>query len=112
MTIFDEIQASIARLAEDVGPSVAGIGQRWGIGSGIVLGTGQILTHAHNIRGSKATLPLADGRTAEGNVAGNDIDGDLAVIEADTGQAAALPWATAAPAIGTPEFALSQPCGL
>ena len=30
MTIFDEIQATIARLAQDAGSSVAGIGQRWG----------------------------------------------------------------------------------
>jgi serine protease Do len=111
MTIFDEIQASITRLAEDAGPSVAGIGQRWGTGSGIVLGTGRVLTNAHNIRGSQATVTFAGGRTAEGNVAGHDIDGDLAVIEADTGQAAALPWATAAPAIGTPVFALANPGG-
>jgi serine protease Do len=111
MTIFDEIQASIARLAEGAGPSVAGIGQRWGIGSGIVLGEGRVLTNAHNVRGSHATVTFADGRTAEGTVAGHDLDGDLAVIEADTGQAAALPWATAAPAIGTPVFALSNPGG-
>ena len=111
MTIFDEIQASIARLAEDAGPSVAGIGQRWGIGSGIVLGAGQVLTNAHNVRGRQATVTFADGRTAEGTVAGHDIDGDLAVIEADTGQVPALPWATAAPAIGTPVFALANPGG-
>src|SRR5256885_9581053 len=111
MTIFDEIQASIARLAEDAGPSVAGIGQRWGIGSGIVLGAGQVLTNAHNVRGSQVTVTFADGRTAEGTVAGHDIDGALAVIEADTGQAPALPWATAAPAIGMPVFALANPGG-
>jgi serine protease Do len=111
MTIFDEIQARITRLAQDAGPSVVGIGQRWGIGSGVVLGAGQVLTNAHNIRGTKATVTFADGRTAEGNVAGHDIDGDLAVIEADTGQAPALPWATAAPAIGMPVFALANPGG-
>jgi serine protease Do len=111
MTIFDEVQASIARLAEDAGPSVPGIGQRWGIGSGIVLGAGRVLTNAHNVRGSKATVTFADGRTAEGNVTGHDVDGDLAVIEADTGQVPALPWATAAPAIGTPVFALANPGG-
>ena len=111
MTVFDEIQASIARLAEDAGPSVAGIGQRWGIGSGIVLGAGRVLTNAHNVRGSQVTVTFADGRTAEGNVAGHDIDGDLAVIEADTGQVPALPWATAAPAIGTSVFALANPGG-
>jgi serine protease Do len=111
MTIFDEIQASITRLAQDAGPSVVGIGQRWGIGSGVVLGAGQVLTNAHNIRGTKATVTFADGRTAEGTVAGHDIDGDLAVIQADTGQAPALPWATAAPAIGMPVFALANPGG-
>src|SRR6201989_485143 len=111
MTIFDEIQASIARLAEDAGPSVAGIGQRWGIGSGVVLGEGRGPTHAHNVGGSQGAVTSADGRAAEGTVAGHDIDGDLAVIEADTGQAAVLPWATAAPAIGTPVFALSNPGG-
>ena len=111
MTIFDEIQASIARLAEDVGPSVVGIGQRWGVGSGIVLGAGRVLTNAHNVRGSQVTVTFADGRTAEGNVAGHDIDGDLAVIEVDTGQVPALQWATVAPAIGMPVFALANPGG-
>jgi serine protease Do len=111
MTIFDEIQASIARLAENAGSSVVGIGQRWGIGSGIVLGEGQVLTNAHNIRGSQATVTFADERTAEGTVAGHDMAGDLAVIQADTGQAAALPWATTAPSIGMPVFALSNPGG-
>jgi serine protease Do len=111
MTIFDEIQASISGLAESAGPSVVGIGQRWGVGSGIVLGEGRVLTNAHNIRGSQVTVTFADGHTADGNVAGHDFDGDLAVIEADTGQAAALPWATAVPAIGTPVFALANPGG-
>jgi S1-C subfamily serine protease len=111
MTIFDEIQASIARLAQDAGSSVTGIGQRWGVGSGVVLGAGQVLTNAHNVRGSQVTVTFPDGRTAEGNVAGHDIDGDLAVIETDTGQAPALPWATGAPAIGMPVFALADPGG-
>jgi len=111
MTIFDEIQASIARLAQDAGASVTGIGQRWGVGSGVVLGAGRVLTNAHNVRGSQVTVTFADGRTAEGNVAGHDIDGDLAVIEADTGQTPALPWATGAPPIGTPVFALANPGG-
>ena len=39
MAILDEIQAGIAQQAEGAGASVVGIGQRWGAGSGIVLGT-------------------------------------------------------------------------
>jgi serine protease Do len=111
MTVLDDIGAGIARLAEQAGSSVVGIGQRWGVGSGIVLGEGQVLTNAHNVRGSHVTVTFADGRTAEGTVTGHDIDGDLAVIEVDTGQAQALPWGTGAPAVGTPVFALANPGG-
>jgi serine protease Do len=111
MTVFDEIQASIARLAEEAGSSVVGIGQRWGVGSGIVLGGGRVLTNAHNVRGSQVTVTFADGHTAEGNVTGHDVDGDLAVVAVETGQAPALPWSTDVPAIGTPVFALANPGG-
>src|SRR5581483_5141684 len=92
MTILDEIQTSIRQLAEDAGSSTVGIGQRWGVGSGIVVAEGRVLTNAHNVRGDQVTVTFADGRTAEGTVAGHDIDGDLAVIEVDTAGAAALSW--------------------
>jgi serine protease Do len=112
MTTLDEIGASIRQLAEGAGASVVGIGQRWGAGSGIVLGEGKVLTNAHNVRGDRVTVTFADGRTAEGNVAGHDIDGDLAVIGVDTSGAPALPWAVEAPAeIGIPVFALANPGG-
>jgi len=112
MTTLDEIGANIRQLAEGAGTSVVGIGQRWGIGSGIVLADGQVLTNAHNVRGDQVTVTFADGRTVEGNTAGRDIDSDLAVINVETGGAAALPWASdAAPKIGTPVFALSNPGG-
>jgi serine protease Do len=112
MTNLDEIGASIRQLAEGAGASVVGVGQRWGAGSGIVLGEGQVLTNAHNVRGDRVTVTFADGRTAEGNVAGHDIDGDLAVIGVDTSGAPALAWTDAAPAeIGTPVFALANPGG-
>ncbi len=112
MTILDEIQEGIARLAGSAGSSVVGVGQRWGAGSGIVLGEGRVLTNAHNVRGDQVAVTLAGDRTTEGTVAGRDIDADLAVIEADTSGAAALPWADGAPAqIGTPVFALANPGG-
>jgi serine protease Do len=112
MTVLEEIAASIRQLAESAGASVVGIGQRWGAGSGIVLGAGQVLTNAHNVRGDQVTVTFADGRTAEGTAAGHDIDGDLAVISVDTGQTPALPWAgSAAAEIGKPVFALANPGG-
>jgi serine protease Do len=64
------------------------------------------------VRGDQGEVTFADGRTAEGSVAGHDIDADLAVIDVDTGQAPPLSWATAtSAAIGTPVFALSNPGG-
>ena len=112
MAIIDEIGASIRQLAEGAGTSVVGIGQRWGVGSGIVLGDGKVLTNAHNVRGDRVTVTFADGRTAEGSVAGQDVDGDLAVISVDTGEVTALPWADGATAaIGTPVFAVANPGG-
>ncbi len=112
MAILDEIQASIRQLADGAGSSVVGIGQRWGAGSGIVLGEGRVLTNAHNVRGDQVAVTFAGGRTAEGRVAGHDIDGDLAVIAVDTGGAPALPWASGASAeIGIPVFALANPGG-
>ena len=112
MAILDEIGASIKQLAEGAGTSVVGIGQRWGAGSGIVLSAGKVLTNAHNVRGDRVTVTFADGHTAEGNVAGHDIDGDLAVISVDTGETPALPWASSASAeIGKPVFALANPGG-
>jgi serine protease Do len=112
MAILDEIGASIRQLAQGAGTSVVGIGQRWGAGSGIVLGDGKVLTNAHNVRCDKVTVTFADGRVADGNVAGHDIDGDLAVIDVDTSGVPALPWADGAAAeIGTAVFALANPGG-
>jgi serine protease Do len=112
MAILDEIQENIARLAEGAGSSVVGIGQRWGAGSGIVLGEGRVLTNAHNVRGDEVTVTFAGGRTAQGTVVARDIDADVAVIDTDTSGASVLPWADGtATSIGTPVFALSNPGG-
>jgi serine protease Do len=111
MAILDEIGASIRQLAEGAGASVVGVGQRWGAGSGIVLGEGKVLTNAHNVRGDKVTVTFADGHDAEGDVAGRDIDDDLAVISVGTGAVPALPWADGETEIGTPVFALANPGG-
>jgi serine protease Do len=112
MAILDEIGAGIRQQAAGAGTSVVGIGQRWGAGSGIVLAEGKVLTNAHNVRGDRVTVTFSDGRTAEGNVAGRDADGDLAVIDVDTSGIPALPWAGGAPAeTGTPVFALANPGG-
>jgi serine protease Do len=77
-----------------------------------VLSEGRVLTNAHNVRGDRVTVTFAGGRTAEGNVAGLDMDGDLAVVDVDTGDVPALPWASQTPTeIGTAVFAVANPGG-
>jgi S1-C subfamily serine protease len=112
MGVLSEIQEEIQRVAEQTGKAVVGVGQRWGIGSGVVFGKDQILTNAHNVRAEEVTVTLPDGETATGRVLGHDIDGDLAVIGVETGDLAAIEWASdGTPSIGTPVFALSNPGG-
>jgi serine protease Do len=112
MTALDELQQAITDVAGSVGGSVVGIGRRQR-GSGIVIGEGRILTNAHNIRGDEVTVTFADGRSTRGTVAGVDLDGDLAVIQADTAGASALAWSDGdGPALGAIVFgAAASPTG-
>lgn len=113
MAVLEELQAAVAGISERVGPGVVGVANGWSHGSGIVTGSGRILTNAHNIRGEEMTVTFADGRTAQAKVLGVDVDGDLAVLEADTAAVAPLEWAADGPAVavGQPVFAVSNPGG-
>src|SRR5947207_13277338 len=92
MSVTEELQSAVASVADGVGPSIVGIG-RGTRGSGVVIAKGKVLTNAHNLRGDEVTVTFADGRREIGKVAGYDGDGDLTVIDVDTGSAAAVEWA-------------------
>jgi serine protease Do len=112
MSVLQELQEAVGRIAAEIGPSVVGLGRGWGFGSGLVIGDGAVLTNAHNLRSEEVTLTFGDGRQAPGRVAGVDPDGDLAVIKADTGDAAPIEWTDGADvAVGTAVFALANPGG-
>lgn len=113
MNVLDEIHESVERVASTVGPSVVGLGRGWGVGCGVVLAKGAILTNAHNLRADELSVTFADGRRAEGRVVGSDVDGDLAVMAVDTGDAPSITWRddAAEPSIGTPVFAVANPGG-
>ncbi|HYT30249.1 MAG TPA: trypsin-like peptidase domain-containing protein, partial [Actinomycetota bacterium] len=100
MSVFEEIKDAVGLVAGTVGPSIVGIGNGWARGSGVVVADGKVLTNAHNVRGPEAGVVFADGRTATGQVAGVDVDGDLAVVSVDTGSAPVIEWADGEPAIG------------
>jgi serine protease Do len=111
MSVIEEIGAAVGALAGTAGPSIVGIG-RHTRGSGVVIADGQVLTNAHNLRGSEVTVTFGDGRTTRGQVAGVDGDGDLAVITVDTTGATPVTWGDDdVLAVGTPVFGAAATVG-
>jgi serine protease Do len=97
MTAVLDALGDAARTAADrVGPSVVRIGRGGGRGCGLVVADGLVATNAHNLRDRTTTITFADGRQAQGELAGADVEGDLAVLRVDTAgaPAAALGGAT------------------
>jgi serine protease Do len=112
MSVLEELGQAVRQVAEQVGPSVVGIGRGRGRGSGVVLADGLVATNAHNIRGEETTVVFGGDRSVVGRVAGVDVDADLAVIAVDTGVAPAIAWAEdGAAQVGSAVFALANPGG-
>jgi serine protease Do len=111
MTALADLGREIGDIAEKIGPSVVGIGNRWRGGSGVVIGENRILTNAHNLHGDEVTITFADGRSADAKALGIDTDGDIAVLEAATEGATPLELGTDAPGVGAPIVALGNPNG-
>jgi serine protease Do len=114
-TTATDLGAAIAGAAATVGPAVAGIGRGWSSGSAVVVAPGRLITNAHLLRRDETTLTFGDGRQTKARVLGSDADADVAVLEADTGDATPVRWepeaVAGAAAIGTPVVALANPGG-
>jgi serine protease Do len=113
MTLLDELEGAVQATAERNGPAVVGLGRGWGVGSGVVIATGRVLTNAHNVRHDETTVTFADGRRETGHVLGADSDLDIAVIEVDTGGVEPVDWPQAGEElrIGRAILALGNPGG-
>ena len=111
MSVLTEVQESIKGVRGKLEQAVVGIGNHRGIGSGVVIADGKILTSAHNLRGDEVAVTFHDGRSESARVVGVDVDGDIAVLSADTKGIAPVEWNGAAAEIGDPVFALSNPGG-
>ena len=111
MGVLQELEEATTLVAEKAGSSVVGIGQGWGLGSGVVVADGVVLTNAHNVRGAEVPLTFGDGHTVTGHVSGVDVDGDLAVLTAETAGTPALGWADGPAGVGAIVFALANPGG-
>src|SRR4051794_41175210 len=112
MGALQEIQDAVQGTAERVGPSVVGLGRGFRFATGVVVADGLVVTNAHNVRAAEGVVTLPDGRQVPGRVVGADLDGDVAVIGADTEGAQAIAWEPGdAPVTGTPVLALAHPGG-
>ena len=101
--------AEAARVAlAAAGPSVVRIGRAPGRGCGVVVAEGRVLTNAHNLRDRTTEVAFADGRAVQGRVAAIDPDGDLVVLEVDTGAAPPVTWADATAEPGDEVFAIGR----
>jgi S1-C subfamily serine protease len=108
---LEELGNAITEIAEKVGPSTVGIGNRWRGGSGVVVDDGKVLTNAHNLHGDEVRVYFADGREADASVVGIDADNDLAMLGVETSGAAAVAWAKQTVGVGSPVVALGNPAG-
>jgi len=113
MTLLEELESAVQATAERSGPAVVGLGRGWGVGSGVVIAAGRILTNAHNLRHDETTVTFQDGRVETGRVAGSDSDLDIAVIDVETGDITPIEWPDdgEAPQIGRAILALGNPGG-
>jgi serine protease Do len=116
MTLLEELDGSVHAAAERTGPAVVGLGRGWGVGSGVVIAPGRVLTNAHNLRHDETTVTFLDGRRAAGRVTGSDSDLDVAVIDVDTAEIEPVSWGqegseASQPAIGRAVLALANPGG-
>src|SRR5580704_5142189 len=106
--VLEELSAAVRSAAENVGPSVVGVGAG---GSGAVVGAGVVVTNAHNLRGEETVITFADGRRVPGRATGVDVEGDLAVVAVETGEAPALEWSTTPAGLGDAVLGLANPGG-
>ena len=107
MSVVDDLSTTARSVLANLGGAVVSIGQD-GRGSGLVIASGKVLTNAHNLRDRTTLVTFADGRAEQGSVTGSDEDGDLVVLEVDTGSVTPATWAEQLPDAGDVVFALSR----
>src|SRR3954451_4009350 len=107
MPVLEDLSSAARSVVTELGSAVVSIGTD-GRGSGVVIAAGKVLTNAHNLRDRTTLVTFADGRAEQGSVAGSDDDGDLVVLDVDTGSTAAAAWAEQVPEEGDIVFAVSR----
>jgi serine protease Do len=112
MNAVADLQATIERVVERVGPAVVGLGRGWHSGSGVVTSAGKVLTAAHNVRGDEVTVAFGSGERRGARVAAVDEALDLALLTVDTGDIEPVETtAEEVAGIGSPVVAVANPGG-
>ncbi len=101
------------RLAENVRQSVVQVkGSKGSLGSGVVVGPGQIITNAHVLQGATIRIEAWDGSALAASVAKINRSRDLALLSVKNLKANCLPLGDSkALRPGAPVFAIGNPLG-
>jgi len=105
------LRAAATAAVERAAPSVVRVGRHGGRGCGVVVAKDRVLTNAHNLRDRTTAVAFADGRNVQGEITAVDPDGDLAVLEVDTGEVAPIAWSDEAPVTGDVVFTAARTPG-
>jgi serine protease Do len=105
--MMDELARAAGAVATSVGPAVVRIETGRRGGGGVVVGSDQVLTNAHNVDGGPVPVVFGDDREADGEVIAVDVDADLALIGVTTGEVSAPTFADEPASVGQPVFAVA-----
>ncbi len=115
MTIMQNESANeLATVAAELSRSTVQVfGRRYGNGSGVIWRSGLIITNAHVIHGSHATVKLSDGRVLDAVCTSRDPKRDLAALKVEVSNLpAAIIGDSATLRVGELVLAIGNPNGI
>src|SRR5512141_1067019 len=113
MSVLNSFLGALDELMQQVQPVLAMVGdRRGGVGAGILVGPGQVLTNYH-VAGHSHTLQVAldDEKAVEAKVVATDPNVDLALLQIPVNGHKAAAISTETPKIGELVFAFGHPWG-